>query len=82
MNAIETTATFEGQEHLRLARPLPDAVSGHRVRVIVLFEDTPVENPRKGNFRAAIGSYYRDFPNKVVRSSKEWLAEIREGEID
>jgi|GEM_PF-1865864 len=80
MNAIETTATFEGQEHLRLARPLSDAVSGHRVRVIVLFEDVPAEKKAKGNFRAAIGSYYRDFPEAAARSSSEWLAELREGE--
>lgn len=80
MNAIETTATIEGQERLRLARPLPDAVSGHRVRVIVLFEDAPAQENHKGNFRAAIGSFYRDFPEEKVRSSAEWLAELREGE--
>jgi len=80
MTAVETTATFDGQEHLRLDQPVPDAVSGHRVRVIVLFEDTPMEPQRKGNFQAAIGSFYRDFPDAQIRDSKEWLAELRESE--
>jgi hypothetical protein len=36
MNAIETTATFEGPAHLRLTHPVDKIVTGE-VRVILLF---------------------------------------------
>lgn len=77
MHAIETTATFEGPAHLRLARPVADRVSGE-VRVIVLFQET--DEAAQGDFRSAIGSYYRDYPGEAPRNSGDWLRELREGE--
>lgn len=77
MNAIETTATFEGPGHLRLAHPLDKAVAGE-VRVIVLFPESSA--PARRDFRAAIGSYHRDYPDEPVRDSEDWLKELREGE--
>ncbi len=80
MNAIETTAILEGREHLKLANPLPETLSGNQVRVIVLFEEATKEEREPGDFQAAIGSYYRDFPDEKVRTSAEWLAQLREGD--
>lgn len=77
MNAIETTATFEGPSHLRLAHPVDKAVSGE-VRVIVLLPENGTHVAK--DFRAAIGSYHRDYPDEPVRDSKAWLKELREGE--
>ncbi len=79
MNAIETTATFEGPGHLRLTHPLDQAVDGE-VRVIVFFPETKA--PTGIDFRAAIGSYHRDYPDQPVRDSNVWLKELREGEDD
>ena len=76
MNAFETTATFEGPGYLRLAHPVDQAVDGE-VRVIVFFEQTAAP---AGSFRAAIGSYHRDYPDEPVRNSDAWLKELREGE--
>jgi hypothetical protein len=77
VSSIETTATFEGPAYLRLAHPVDNAVEGE-VRVIVFFEESKVSAPR--DFRAAIGSYYRDYPDEPVRNSEAWLKELREGE--
>lgn len=77
MNAIETTATFEGPAHLRLARPVAGKVSGE-VRVIVFFQEAGGAAQR--DFRSAIGSYYRDYPGEALRDSADWLRELREGE--
>jgi hypothetical protein len=79
VNAFETTATFEGPGHLRLAHPVDKAVDGE-VRVIVFFEENTA--PAGRNFRAAIGSYHRDYPHEPVRNSDAWLKELREGEED
>jgi hypothetical protein len=77
VNAFETTATFEGPSHLRLAQPVDRAVNGE-VRVIVFFEENTA--PAGRNFRAAIGSYHRDYPDEPVRNSDAWLKGLREGE--
>jgi hypothetical protein len=77
VNAFETTATFEGPGHLRLAHPVDKAVDGE-VRVIVFFEEKTA--PAGRNFRAAIGSYHRDYPDEPARNSDAWLKELREGE--
>jgi hypothetical protein len=79
VSTFETTATFEGPGHLRLARPVDKAVGGE-VRVIVFFEGNAV--PAGKDFRAAIGSYHRDYPDEPVRNSDAWLKELREGEED
>jgi len=36
--------------------------------------------PARKDFRAAIGSYYREYPEEPVRDSGAWLSELREGE--
>lgn len=77
MNAIETTATFEGPSRLRLSRPVEKHVSGE-VRVIVLLEERGASI--RDDFRSAIGSYYRDYPGEPVRDAAGWLRELREGE--
>ena len=77
MKAIETTATFEGPDHLRLAHPLDKAADGD-VRVIVFFQENGV--PASTDFRAAIGSYHRDYPDEPLRDSRAWLKELREGD--
>lgn len=77
MNVFETTATFEGPGHLRLAHPVDKAVDGE-VRVIVFLGEETARGGR--NFRAAIGSYHRDYPDEPVRNSDAWLKELREGE--
>ena len=79
MNAFETTATFEGPGHLRLARPVDKAVDGE-VRVIVFFEGNTA--PAGSNFRMAIGSYHRDYPDEPVRNADVWMKELRQGEED
>jgi hypothetical protein len=79
VNAFETTATFDGPGHLRLARPVDKAVEGE-VRVILFFEENTA--PAGRNFRAAIGSYHRDYPGEPVRNSDVLLKELREGEED
>jgi hypothetical protein len=66
VNAFETTATFEGPSHLRLAHLVDKAVDGE-VRVIVFFEENTAPTGR--NFRTAIGSYHRDYPDEPVRNS-------------
>lgn len=76
---IDTKGVFEDSSHLRLDKPV--AVIGNRpVRVLLLFEDGPDEPVQFPDFRSAIGSYQRDFPGSPVRSSSDWLKDLREGE--
>jgi hypothetical protein len=79
MAPLDTTATFEGPEHLRLAQPVDHPVSG-KVRVIVLFPEPGNPDNAKPDFRSAIGSYYREHPAEPLRDSSDWLKELREGE--
>ena len=83
MSVIETTAVFEGREHLHLMEPVPTAVSGI-VRAIVLFDEKgkPQSEEDRPDFYGAIGSYYRDYPNESLRDSSRWLKELREGDAD
>jgi hypothetical protein len=84
MTAVQTTAVLEDACHLRLSSPLNDAV-GTVVQVIVIpisgSETKPIVN-RAPDFYAAVGGYYRDYPDEPRRSSDEWMAELREGEQD
>ena len=77
MKAIETTAVFESPNHLRLAREV-ELASGE-IRVVILYqENSPTKNIP--DFEAAIGSYYRDYPDEPIRTADELLGELREGE--
>ena len=80
MKAIETTAVFEGVDRLRLIQHV-DSTPGE-VRIIMFFpqaEET-VGTKAVPDFKAAIGSYYRDYPDELIRNADEWLGELREGE--
>lgn len=80
MTAFKTTAVLEDARHLRLSEPLTDAV-GTVVDVIVMVADTPATPASCGqDFQAALGSYYREYPTEMRRSSDEWLTELREGD--
>lgn len=79
MSVIETTGIFEDSVHVRLAEPV--AATGDRpVRILLLFEDGTNAPGPAPDFRAAIGSFYEDFPGSAPRSSSDWLQELREGE--
>jgi len=80
MKAIETTAVFEGSDHLRLTQHI--APTSGEVRIIVLIpqEDEISKTNKAPDFYAAIGSQYRDFPHEPIRTADEWLDELREGE--
>ena len=82
MNLVDTTGVFEDASHLRLARPIQGINKGP-VRVLLMFEDGPDPigaHPKHVDFRAAIGSFHRDYPDEPVRTSGQWLKELREGE--
>ena len=83
MTAFKTTAVLEDACHLRLDQPLADAV-GKVLNVIVMVEETPVASAVAAgpNFQAALGSCYREHPTETRRGSDQWLAELREGEVD
>lgn len=76
---LETTARATDATHLELETPLADVLSGQRMKVLITFEPLP-ENPRTPvDFRSAIGSYYRDFPQKPSQSTDEYMRTQRDG---
>ena len=79
MSAIETTGTVDDDRcHLTLHTPLPEMSAGE-VKIIVQFEDQPAP-PRKVDFTAALGAYYREFPKAPRRSTAEWMDDLRGGD--
>jgi hypothetical protein len=79
MSVIDTKGVFQDATHLRLDEPVA-VVCNKRVRVLLVFDDALGDAAPLPDFRAAIGSYQRDFPHAPVRSATEWLKEFREGE--
>ncbi len=76
----ETVAHVSDATHLELETPLAVVKKGQRVKVLVTFETTATERLPPGNFIAAIGSYYRDFPNGKPMTTVDYMAASREGE--
>jgi len=76
---IETTGAVDAdRRHLTLHTPLPD-MAAREVKIIVLFEDQPTP-ARKVAFTAALGAYYREFPDAPRRSTEEWMDDLRGGD--
>ena len=78
----ETVAHVSDATHLELETPLAVVKKGHRVKVLITFEPMATEGLPPGDFIAAIGSYYRDFPNGKPMTTADYMAASREGERD
>lgn len=78
----EMAAQATDATHLELETPLAALKCGQRVKVLITFEPPGNETATLGDFRTAIGSYYRDFPNGKPMTTADYMAASREGESD
>ena len=78
----ETAAQATDATHLELETPLAEVKKGQRVKVLITLDPTENETTLGGDFRTAVGSYYRDFPESKPMTTADYMAAVREGEND
>jgi hypothetical protein len=83
MNAqLETVAHATDATHLELETPLAEVRKGQRMKVLITFETATANPVSTPDFRSAIGSYYRDFPQSQPLTTADYMQTVREGDAD